>query len=204
MNNERLTNVNLQPLLEKFSSSTDFPIKSAAAGNLVSFMHVHDNTVLIRPGDIDYNIYFILEGFGGIYGVTEWDDRKYMYLQKESRVMCSLDTLAYGKPAAYYYEILRGGRLAVIDDRKLSSAAYTDPEISRWYSDIMKKALARFEKRIQDFIMKDTRSRLQELYSQSPEIFTEALHKQIASFLGITPEHLSRLLSSTSKNCRYK
>lgn len=202
MHNDRLTNVNSQYLLEKFADSTGFPIKSIATVNLVNFMYVHDNTILIRPGNTDYNIYFIIEGFGGIYGVTDSDDRKYMYLQKESRIMCSLATLAYGKPAAYYYEIQRGGKLAVIDDRQLSAAACTDPDISLWYTGIMKRALARFEKRIQDFVMKDTRSRLLELYSQSPEIFTEAMHKQIASFLGITPGHLSRLLSSKSTGAR--
>lgn len=196
MSNDLLTNINSTSLMEEFASATGFPLKTGTAEDMMTFMNVNDNTVLIRPGDMDYSIYFILEGFGVIYGITDRDDRKYMYLQKESRVMCSLTTLAYGKPAAYYCEIQRGGKLAVIDDRRLSEVACTDPDISRWYSGLMKKALARFEKRIQDFVMKDSRSRLLELYAQSPEIFTEALHKQIASFLGISPEHLSRLLSS--------
>lgn len=191
-----LTNVNPGELMLEFCRAMNFPKECIGLiDGLIEFRTVSDDTVLIAPGDVDYNIYFILSGFGVGYCITEEGDRKCLYLQKSSYVLCSLVTLAHGKPSEYCCTMQKGGLLAVMDDRRLMELCLGNPEIFRWYATFLKSALLRFERKAAKFITKDARHRLLDLYDESPEIFTNALCRQIASFIGVTPVHLSRILS---------
>ena len=177
-----------------------FPRESTEQiSEFMEFREVTDGTVLISQGEMNYNIYFILSGFGVGYCFTDTGDSRYLYLQTSSYVLCSLATLAHGEASEYCCCMQRGGLVAVIDDRKLMSLAMSDVKICRWYIGVLKSALVRFEKKAANFITKDSRHRLQELYDESPEIFSNALGKQIASFIGVTPVHLSRILSSKAR-----
>ncbi len=192
-----LTNVNSAECMAEFCRIMKFPRECAEQiSEIVEFREVEDGAVLISPGEVSYNIYFILSGFGVGSCFTDVGDSKCLYLQTSSYVLCSLATLAHGEASGYCCCMQRGGLVAVIDDRKLMSLAMSDVKICVWYIGVLKSALVRFEKKATNFITKDSRHRLQELYDESPEIFSNALGKQIASFIGVTPVHLSRILSS--------
>lgn len=183
--------------MDEFCSIMKFPRECAEQiSEIIEFREVEDGTVLISQGETSYNICFILSGFGVGYCVTDMGDSKCLYLQTSSYVLCSLATLVHGEVSEYCCCMQRGGLVAVIDDRKLMSLAMSDVKICVWYIGVLKSALVRFEKKAANFITKDSRHRLQELYDESPEIFSNALGKQIASFIGVTPVHLSRILSS--------
>ncbi len=195
-----LTNVNSAECMADFCRIMKFPRESTEQiSEFMEFREVTDGTVLISQGEMNYNIYFILSGFGVGYCFTDTGDSRYLYLQTSSYVLCSLATLAHGEASEYCCCMQRGGLVAVIDDRKLMSLAMSDVKICRWYIGVLKSALVRFEKKAANFITKDSRHRLQELYDESPEIFSNALGKQIASFIGVTPVHLSRILSSKAR-----
>lgn len=195
--NGLLTNVNSAEYMDEFCRIMKFPRECAEQiSEIIEFREVEDGTVLISQGETSYNICFILSGFGVGYCVTDMGDSKCLYLQTSSYVLCSLATLVHGEVSEYCCCMQRGGLVAVVDDRKLMSMAMKDMMICRWYVGVLKSALVRFEKKAANFITKDSRHRLQELYDESPEIFSNALGKQIASFIGVTPVHLSRILSS--------
>ena len=194
---DSFTNVNSTELLEIFAKQVSLPLSLIPALEpIVEFRTTESGSVLISPGEIDSHIYFIIDGFGVVYGITENEEKRYLFLKRHSRVLCSLETLAHGHPARYWYELQKGGLVAIIDDNELMSLAATNADIGKWYAAFMKDALARFEEKIESFIMADAKDRLIRLYEETPEIFTEAMNKQVASFIGITPVHLSRLLSS--------
>ncbi|MBT30540.1 MAG: hypothetical protein CMO01_12850 [Thalassobius sp.] len=73
---------------------------------------------------------------------------------------------------------------------KLCSAS---PAIEHFYRLMIEQIFLRFYKRTESFILKTPLERYNDLMHQQARVFQKATQYHIASYLGISPQHLSRL-----------
>ncbi len=160
------------------------------------YRQVRRNTIIIKPGDVNFNIYIILKGMGASYRITKHGDCRYLYLPLPSYVVADVHTLHDGSPAKDYFELMKGSAVAVIDGNILKGLAKNHPAVSEWYINLLLRGLSTISGRLEDMISTDAKDRLMALLKDNPELFSKAMKKQIAGFIGIDQSTLSRLLSS--------
>ena len=170
----------------------------------VSYRQFKKNTLLIRPGDVNTNIYVVLKGMGASYCVTRNGDCRYIYLPLPSYVVAEIHTLHDGRPARNFFEIMKGSAIAIIDGNILKKLAAGNPSLAEWYMNILTRGLSNVCGRLEEMISSDAKERLMHLLENNPELFSKAMKKHLAGFIGIDQSTLSRLLSAKVKerNCR--
>lgn len=198
MNND-LTFVNYGDgdLAGLFCDVTGFPKGSyCIIEPYISYIRAEKTECVIKEGSRSREIYFILEGLGAGYTITGQGKKRYVYLQDESFLVASIPTIASGGPSRINCEILAGSIFAKINFDKLNEIAQSDRETGRWYISIMLRGILRISERVEQFIISDAKERLLSFLEDNPALAAKVQKQQLASYLGIEPETLSRILGS--------
>lgn len=180
-----------------FCSVTGFPAESYGmiAGD-ISYAVFGRTECVIEQGRRCRDIFFILEGLGAGYVITEQGKKRYVYLQDESSVVASIPTMVSGEPSRVSCEILAGSVCAKIDYDALGRLARQDVGIAEWYVKLALRGIMRISDRVEQFVVSDARERLMNFLEDNPSLAAKVQKQQLAGYLGIEPESLSRILGS--------
>lgn len=149
-------------------------------------------TVLLNPGEYCKYIYIIQEGFARRYTLNEGKDITLEFAQ-ENEMITSLYSITTDFPTLDYIEILEDSQvleLKVSDLKKLYESSTDSLVIGKSLRD---KYFLSLEKRILSLQISSAKERYENLIKNQPGIIQRASLGQIASYLGIAQETLSRI-----------
>lgn len=180
-----------------FCSITLFPKDRYDVIETITDYLIFENTeCVIKEGHICRDMFFILEGLGAGYTITPQGKKRYVYLQDESCIIASIPTIVSGKPSRVNCEILPGSICAKIGFDELNRIAQEDKEIASWYIKLIFRGLLRASERVEQFILSDAKERLLGFLEGNPSLAARVQKQQLAGYLGIEPESLSRILGA--------
>lgn len=151
--------------------------------------------ILIQPGTLDQNSYYVEEGVIRIYYQTEKEEHTIRFAYKES-IFASLSGVLAGQPERFYFQALRKTRLRKIGHQELRKFLASQEAYKDWWTLILEQLVLDQLEREVDLITESPRERYERVLARSPQLFQEVPHKYIASYLRMTPETLSRLKNS--------
>ena len=158
-----------------------------------SYLKSTKGTKLISEGKRHRYFYLILKG-----GVKS-------YYSKESREVCTwfafknevigTITTYEGLPSKETIELLEDSELIKFNIEKIKELTLTDLSISHLMNVIIIEHTLYLEERLYQLQFMTSKKRYKVLYESTPEIFQEVSLTDIASYLGVTRETLSRIRS---------
>jgi CRP-like cAMP-binding protein len=189
---KRMSKSELQKTLKSFfpnlgEESLDAFMKHA------SYLKSTKGTKLISEGKRHRYFYLILKG-----SVKS-------YYSKESREVCTwfafknevigTITTYEGLPSKETIELLEDSELIKFNIEKIKELTHTDLSISHLMNGIIIEHTLYLEERLYQLQFMTSKKRYKVLYKSTPEIFQEVSLTDIASYLGVTRETLSRIRS---------
>jgi CRP-like cAMP-binding protein len=167
---------------------------------LDSFQHlaINKNDYWIRNGEICKYLAFIQNGILRMFNEIDGEEITFEFVFKNS-FSTSLTSFVYQQPSSWGIQALTDCDLLIIDRENHFELIN---RFKNWLEiDNIQLLLAytNLESRMLKQIQKNAEERFIELFLKQPEIFNIVPLKYIASFLGITPETLSRLRKKTSR-----
>lgn len=144
---------------------------------------------LISAGNIDTNIYIVVDG---VMRNWFWDGgmEKTSFFCTDGTVFISYHGFAFAIPAPNSWEACCPTRVFMLDRETFMSLIDASHDFSRWFLGNAYMQLAFVEKK-SNFIQGKAYDRYMSLVRNRPEIIKNVSLKNIASYLGITPQHLS-------------
>ncbi|MDR3667158.1 MAG: Crp/Fnr family transcriptional regulator [Ignavibacteriaceae bacterium] len=110
------------------------------------------------------------------------------------------------KPASLYIEALEDSEVLQIDSPTMEELYIKIPKLERFFRILLQNAFIALEQRIISVISKTAEERYLEFSNKYPQVEQRLPQIHIASYLGITPEFLSKLkkkiLLDSSKNLK--
>lgn len=162
----------------------------------IQFFKKH--TLIFEEGEISNAIYFVLDGsvrlFYNVDGVE-----KTAFFYTEGAFICAGESYTFNKPAIENYEALENTRLCIISKQtinKLLQVSNTFEIIARI---AVENELLTTQRILAYFITKSAEERYLDLLQNQGELFLRVPQHYIATFLGVSPETLSRIKARTSK-----
>ena len=169
-----------------------------------TFFRVFDTyqgQVIIQPGETVHEQYFIVEGCVRAYHLDLDKEREYTLLFGIEDWWIS-DFIAYhlDSSSSLYVECTRPGTLIAISKKDLQELYEVVPSLESFFRKELERAFAFNHQRILS-LQKDTaEQRYVDFIKQYPDIEQRVKNYQIASYLGIAPESLSRIRNQIAKN----
>jgi len=155
-------------------------------------------TVLLKEGELCNECYFIIKGLIRSYYIKEIDEITTDFFMEEQVVSPS----CYGTkiPSKLYLECLEE-TVAFVGTPEMESEVYLKyPQLVSMNQVIGDKIMSNYRDTFDAFKMSSPEERYLALVKHNPELIQRAPQYQIASYLGIKPESLSRIRKRISKS----
>ncbi|MBN8790207.1 MAG: Crp/Fnr family transcriptional regulator [Terrimonas sp.] len=161
-------------------------------------------TVLLKEGDISKKVFFIEKGCVRVWFNNNGKDITFQFFFENDRVS-STESFKKNVPSIVTIETIEPCTLWVIgkkDMDRIINDSFEIPEIRQKFIDVLFDRNIHYMKHCLSFIKDTPQQRYLNVLNERPEIIKRIPQHYIASYLGITTVHLSRIKSKLAKDKR--
>ena len=153
---------------------------------------------LLRAGEVCQNMYFIGKGCLRSYLVDTKGAERIYQIGVENHWIGDLYSFYNQVPSELYIETIEQSALLMISHDRLEQLFLEVPKLERFYRILFQRAYTATLHRLHTALTETAQSRYQALVEKQPDLIRRVPLIYIASYLGITPESLSRIRKQSS------
>ncbi|MEC4054109.1 Crp/Fnr family transcriptional regulator [Myroides odoratimimus] len=148
--------------------------------------------ILFQEGNVSNEIYFVTKGCVRLYyNVNEIDKTGFFYT--EGQFICAGESFTYKVEASENYQVLEDTELCVLTRENIESLLKLSPVFEIIARIAVENELLTAQRIIRSFVTQSAEERYKELLAHQGELFLRVPQQYIATFLGVSPETLSRI-----------
>lgn len=153
---------------------------------------------LLVPDDVCKYIYFIIKGCLRSYYVDVKGVEHIYQIRMDNNWISDLESFFSQHPSKYYIEALEDSQLLRISSEDLELLYKEVPILERYFRILFQKAYVNALERLNTTMWDSAIDRYNNMLKENPDMFQRVPLVYIASYLGITPESLSRIRKKNS------
>ena len=188
-----------QPLIKSLSKYVTLTDEEATIiESLFSAKKFRKRQYLLQEGEIARYETFIVKGVTRTYEVDEKGQEHIVQFGLEDWWVGDLYSFLAEVPTCYNIDCLEDTEVLQITKSNLEIVYQKVPKMERHFRLLVQNAFIASTRRVAATLAKTALERYQEFIDKYPEIEQRVPNHQIASYLGITPQSLSRLRSQAT------
>lgn len=161
--------------------------------------HIKKGEFLIKEGDICQYAYFVQQGILRTFYIDEKGKEHLLQFSPENWFAADHESLFYRKASSYYIQALEDSIVYQLDDDFFEQLSVKDPTYIQFNQKLLHNHIHQLQKRIIQLIAYTAEERYLEFTKNYPDILLRVPQAMVASFLGMTPESLSRIRKELSQ-----
>jgi CRP-like cAMP-binding protein len=154
---------------------------------------------VLQEGNVCTQIYFVVRGFLRMYKVDEKGVTHILQFAVENYWINDLGSFHSKKPSTLNIDALEDTVVLQASYDDLISLYQTIPKIDHIFRVLIENAYIRLQDRLMQNISSTAEDRYESFLEAYPKLINRLSQVQIAAFLGVTPEFLSRMRSRLVK-----
>lgn len=154
---------------------------------------------VLQEGDVCTQFYFVVRGCLRMYKIDDKGSIHILQFAAENYWIIDLGSFHGMKPSALNIDALEDTVVLQISRDELVDLYLQAPKFDRIFRVLIENSFVRLQERLLQNISSTAEERYQSFLNSYPHLVNRLSQVQIASFLGITPEFLSRLRNRLSK-----
>ncbi len=160
------------------------------------------NQYIVQQGDVVRYETFVVKGITRTYTVDDREQEHVIAFSPEGWWVGDLYSFFTDNSTTYNIDCLEETTVLQITRDGLEKLCVNVPKLNCYYRDLYRNSVIANIKRLQSTLEKTALERYQEFQEKYPQVEQRVPNHQIAAFLGITPQSLSRIrrLSVKPKN----
>jgi CRP-like cAMP-binding protein len=183
--------------LNKYVTLTQEEVNVIAS--LFSFRNFRKRQYILQESEINRHETFIVKGATRMFEVDEQGQEHIVQFGLEDWWVGDLYSFLTETPSKYNIDCLEDIEVFQITKPNLDALYVKVPKMERHFRIIIQNAFIASTNRVASSLVKSATDRYQEFIIQYPQIEQRVPNHQIASYLGITPQSLSRIRSQANK-----
>lgn len=154
-------------------------------------------TILLKEGELSNECYLIFKGCIRSYLIKDGEEKTIEFYTEEQPVT----PVNFGTeiPSEYYFECLEDTIACVSSPQQESEMFQKFPQLESASRVMMEKIMASYQVSFADFKVTSAQDRYLKIQKERPDLIQRVPQYQLASYLGIKPESLSRIRKRLSK-----
>lgn len=180
-------------LLKYFSRIMPLSEEEAdAIAATMTILHYKKGTVLLKEGQVSTEAYFVLEGCVRQYYIVDGEERTNNFFTEEQWVL-SINSFTQRIPATHFLACCIDSALVVGNREKEEDLYRNFPRLETVSRKVMEKVFAEQQEIMASYTTDTPEQRYLKLLQSRPDLFQKIPQYQIASYIGVKPESLSRI-----------
>lgn len=149
--------------------------------------------VILQEGLVCKHQTFVVQGCFKMYGVDDKDVAHNIQFAAENDWIADIGSLHSGKPSGFFIEAIEPSDIIQIEQQSLYFLYTNIPKLDRIFKVIIEHKFIELQNRVLQNISSTAQQRYLNFLEQYPHLSNRLPNVQIASYLGITPEFLSKV-----------
>ncbi len=178
--------------------STLSPEEANAISETILIKEYKKGTVLLREGETSQEAYFVVEGCVRQYYLVDGEEKTTNFFT-EGQWVVAVKSMSQGIPADHYIDCSTDTKLVVGNRTKEESLYKNFPRLESISRKVMEQVFAEQQEFIAIYHTSSPEQRYLKLLKSRPDLFRLIPQYQIASYIGVKPESLSRIRKRISK-----
>jgi CRP-like cAMP-binding protein len=192
---EKLPSMLDQVLNDKSISANDIELLR----NRIVVKHVTKGTVLLSKGELNSRTYFVQKGCLRSYATDEKGKEHIFMFAPEGWIISDIEAITNQSPSELFIDALEDSIVEIFDRELFTALAQMPISQSLLTQEKLMRRISVLQKRIIMLMSASAMERYQSFIKTYPNIVQRVPQKMIASYLGITPEALSRIRGEIAK-----
>lgn len=161
--------------------------------SLIKTRTIRKRQYLLQAGDVIRQEIFVNQGCLRSYEVDDKGQEHIVQFAPEDYWTGDMYSFLTGEPATKHIDALEDTEVFLIEKGQLLVLFDKVPRFDRFYRLLLQKAYVSLERRISENMTLSAEERYDRFVQRYPSLEQRLTQKHIASYLGITPESLSRI-----------
>jgi CRP-like cAMP-binding protein len=168
---------------EEFSRGSSFLIPK----------RVRKNSYLLEAGEVCVHLAFVTKGCLRSYTIDKKGEEHIMQFAPERWWITDLYSYLTGKESTFFIDALEESDVLLLEASSFEKLFTAAPEFERYFRILLQNNYIATHRRILGSISLSAEERYLQLLADYPTLSQRVTQRHIASYLGITPEALSRI-----------
>ncbi len=187
----------IEPLIAYFRQY--FPLNTDEkneAGKFFTERTIRRRQFILQEGDFCNHFTFIVSGCFKMYAVTEDGKEHILQFSAENEWISDLSSFYSREPSKLFIEALEPALILQIKHQDLLHLFTSQHKFDRNFRIVVERAYIQLQERMLENISSSAERRYEQFIRNNPNLSKRLPGTQIASYLGITPEFLSKIRKS--------
>ena len=148
---------------------------------------------LLNEGDVCKNLGFVNSGCLREYTIDSKGAEHIIQFAIEDWWVSDLNSFLAGSPSTYNIDALEDSEVLLLEKSARDKLLDSCPKMERFFRLLMEANHVAVQRRVSDSLSASAEERYLKFIKTYPKLFEQVPQNQIASYLGITPQSLSRI-----------
>lgn len=200
---EDFTQASVEPLINYFNKLIPLSAEEKKLVETTFYPRLfRKRQYVLQEGDVCTQFYFVVRGCLRMYKIDEKGNTHILQFAAENHWITDLGSFHGLKPSTLNIDVLEDAVVLQISRENLISVYTQAPKFDRIFRVLLENSFVRLQERLLQNISSGAEERYQSFLELYPHLINRLSQVQIAAFLGITPEFLSRLRNRRSKSSK--
>ncbi len=163
-----------------------------AIAETMTVLQYKKGTVLLREGQISTEVYFVLDGCVRQYFLVDGEEKTNNFFTEEQWVI-SMNSFSLQIPSTHFMACCIDTTLVVGNREREEDLYKRFPNLESVSRKVMEKVFAEQQEIMASYTTDTPEQRYLKLLQSRPSLFQKIPQYQIASYIGVKPESLSRI-----------
>lgn len=156
-------------------------------------------TVLLNVGEICEHSYFVNSGILRSFNINDNIVEHVLHFACEGWWIGDLYSLLSQKPGNLFIEVNEDAEVVLLSKENQEELYLKIPKLERFFRILTENSLVAHQERLMDNLSLSAEERFEKFCSKYPTLIQRVPQKQIASYIGVTPEFFSKMKSKLLK-----
>jgi len=170
--------------------------------SLLKNKKVRKKLFLSQEGDISKGPFFVTEGILRSYTVDKNGFEHILQFAPPGWWMADMYSLITQQPGSLSIDAVEDSEVLLLPKQELDKLYNEIPAFERFFRILAENALVTFQQRLIDNLSLTAKERYENFCKRYPLLIERLPQKQVASYIGVTPEFLSKMLKSKNKQMK--
>ena len=154
---------------------------------------VKKDDYLLRKHDYCKHTFFVEKGLLRQYSIDEKGKEHILSFAPENWLVTDRESAYFNKPSAYFIQALEDSEVVLLDENFIQLLSKKIPNFIEFNNTLLHNHIRHLQNRINLLLSATAEERYLEFIKMYPDILLRVPQTLVASYLGITPESLSRV-----------
>jgi CRP/FNR family transcriptional regulator, anaerobic regulatory protein len=165
---------------------------------LLSKIEIHQvkaKTMLHHAGEVCKHSYFVNSGLLRSFNINDNIVEHVLHIACEGWWIGDMYSLLSQKPGHLFIEVLEDAEVVLLSKENQEQLYLDIPKLERFFRILTENSLVSHQERLMDNLSLTAEERFEKFCKKYPTLIQKVPQKQIASYIGVTPEFFSKMKS---------